>query len=187
MTTESPDRVSQMTQVHDESRDFFIHNSNHYYSNNEDLYLKLFTFQSELKRTLEVNATCVILEPKQQQNTRTQLFNLHNITLMLVKEMVMETTKSLFATNDKPDTKANNEMCDLIRHEALTLFTKKNTDYGDAFAEYGVIGVIVRIGDKIFRLKTLISRNQPEVEESVQDTLEDLFNYTAMAIMLLDE
>ena len=187
MTTESPDRVSQMTRVHAESRDFFIHNSKQYYSNKEDLYLKLFSLQSELKRSLEVKTTGVILQQEQRQNTRAQLFDLHNITLMLVKEIVMETTKSLFDTNKKPDTEANNEMCDLIRHEALILFTKKNTDYGDAFAEYGVIGVIVRIGDKIFRLKTLLARKQSEVEESVQDTLEDLFNYTAMAIMLLDE
>ena len=27
------------------------------------------------------------------------------------------------------------------QNEALVLFTKKNIDYGDAFAKYGVIGV----------------------------------------------
>ena len=29
-----------------------------------------------------------------------------------------------------------------IQTEALELFTKKNIDYGDAFAKYGVIGVL---------------------------------------------
>jgi len=29
----------------------------------------------------------------------------------------------------------------IIQKEALELFTKKNTDYGDAFAKYGVIVV----------------------------------------------
>jgi hypothetical protein len=29
-----------------------------------------------------------------------------------------------------------------IQFDALELFTKKNIDYGDAFAKYGVIGVL---------------------------------------------
>jgi hypothetical protein len=31
-----------------------------------------------------------------------------------------------------------------IQQEGLELFTKKNIDYGDAFAKYGVIGVLHR-------------------------------------------
>ena len=38
-----------------------------------------------------------------------------------------------------------------VQTEALELFKKKNTDYGDAFAEYGVIGVLMRIEDKLKR------------------------------------
>ena len=38
-----------------------------------------------------------------------------------------------------------------IQVEALALFAKKNIDYGDAFAKYGVIGVLMRIEDKIQR------------------------------------
>jgi hypothetical protein len=29
-----------------------------------------------------------------------------------------------------------------IQNEALELFAKKNIDYGDAFAKYGIIGVL---------------------------------------------
>ena len=36
--------------------------------------------------------------------------------------------------------------------EAFETFLRKNKDYGDAFATYGPVGVIVRIGDKIPRL-----------------------------------
>ena len=39
-----------------------------------------------------------------------------------------------------------------VQEEALELFKKKNKDYGDAFASYGSIGVLVRMGDKISRL-----------------------------------
>ena len=38
-----------------------------------------------------------------------------------------------------------------IQVEALELFTKKNIDYGDAFAKYGLIGVLMRIEDKLQR------------------------------------
>lgn len=75
-----------------------------------------------------------------------------------------------------------------IQREAFELFLKKNKDYGDAFATYGPIGVIVRIGDKISRLMTITNSGINLVnDESVRDTLIDLHNYSAMAIMLLDE
>jgi hypothetical protein len=43
------------------------------------------------------------------------------------------------------------EQMKIIQQNAIELFEKKNTDYGDAFAKYGVIGVLMRIGDKIDR------------------------------------
>ena len=65
---------------------------------------------------------------------------------------------------------------------------KKNQDYGDAFANYGVIGVLVRMGDKIARLQSISTKSVSLVNsESLRDTLIDLHNYSAMAIMLLDE
>ena len=36
-----------------------------------------------------------------------------------------------------------------IQNEAFQLFVKKNTDYEDAFTKYGVIGVLMRIEDKL--------------------------------------
>jgi len=38
-----------------------------------------------------------------------------------------------------------------IRDEGIALFAMKNIDYGDAFAKYGVIGLLIRIEDKIQR------------------------------------
>ena len=77
---------------------------------------------------------------------------------------------------------------EVIQKEAKTLFAKKNKDYGDAFAEYGAIGVLVRIGDKIKRLQNISSTKITLVDdESLRDTLIDLHNYSAMALMCLDE
>ena len=75
-----------------------------------------------------------------------------------------------------------------VQNEALELFKNKNSDYGDAFANYGTIGVIVRMGDKIQRLISVSDRGVNLINtESLRDTLIDLHNYAAMAIMLIDE
>ena len=75
-----------------------------------------------------------------------------------------------------------------VQNEALELFKKKNNDYGDAFATYGTVGIIVRLGDKISRLLS-VTRNGINLvdSESLRDTLIDIHNYAAMGIMLIDE
>jgi hypothetical protein len=74
-----------------------------------------------------------------------------------------------------------------VQKEGLELFKIKNTDYGDAFANYGPIGVIVRMGDKIQRLVSVTNNGINLVNtESIRDTLIDLHNYSAMAVMLID-
>ena len=80
------------------------------------------------------------------------------------------------------------EQLETVQKDALELFKKKNTDYGDAFAKFGVIGVLMRIEDKIQRSLSISKKNITMVnDESIRDTLLDLHNYAAMAIMLLDE
>ena len=75
-----------------------------------------------------------------------------------------------------------------VQEEARELFRKKNADYGDAFATYGTVGVLVRLGDKIKRLQSITAKSVSLVEdEKMRDTLIDLHNYAAMGIMLLDE
>jgi len=75
-----------------------------------------------------------------------------------------------------------------VQAEGLALFEKKNRDYGDAFATYGPVGVLVRIGDKLSRLQSISKSGVQMVnDESIRDTLIDLHNYAAMAIMLMDE
>lgn len=77
---------------------------------------------------------------------------------------------------------------ELIQDEAKELFRKKNIDYGDAFADYGTVGVLVRMGDKIRRFQSITNKGINLVEdEKLRDTLIDLHNYAAMGIMLIDE
>lgn len=77
-----------------------------------------------------------------------------------------------------------------VQEECLEMFKKKkkNQDYGDAFAKFGVIGVLMRIEDKIQRSLSITKNGVSLVnDESIRDTLLDLHNYAAMAVMLLDE
>jgi hypothetical protein len=75
-----------------------------------------------------------------------------------------------------------------IQKEGLELFKNKNADYGDAFAEYGATGVIMRMEDKLKRFISITKSGVNLVDtESLRDTLIDLHDYSAMAIMLLDE
>ena len=79
-----------------------------------------------------------------------------------------------------------------ITSELLDLYLKKNKDYGNAFGdtfkEFGLVSAVIRINDKVNRLKKLTSTGSQEVkDESIRDTLVDLSNYAIMTIMELDK
>ena len=73
-----------------------------------------------------------------------------------------------------------------IQSEGLNLFMKKNSDYGDSYKDNGLIGVLVRLGDKIKRLQNITNNISLIDDETLRDTLMDLQNYSTMAIMLYD-
>lgn len=73
-----------------------------------------------------------------------------------------------------------------IQAEGLELFIKKNADYGNSYKQYGLIGVLVRLQDKINRALNITKNGIQVKDESLRDTLIDLHNYAAMALMELD-
>ena len=84
----------------------------------------------------------------------------------------------------------NNSISQMIQvqNESLEVFKRKNIGYEDAFADYGTAGVIVRIGDKIQRLVSVSNKGISLVNtKTLRDTLIDLHNYAAMAIISIDE
>jgi hypothetical protein len=105
-------------------------------------------------------------------------------------DTIMDNITSRSNTDNQPICQPSQRVIQMrqIQNEGLTLFKKKNQDYGDAFATYGPIGVLVRMGDKISRLQSITNTGINFVDdESLRDTLLDLHNYSAMAIMLLDD
>ena len=66
-------------------------------------------------------------------------------------------------------------------------YEKKNADYGNSFEmqynEYGLISSCIRIEDKLRRLKSLSKQEAKVKEESIEDTLLDLANYSILTIM----
>lgn len=77
---------------------------------------------------------------------------------------------------------------DGICRDLMALHARKNKDYGNAahesFKDFGLISYVIRLNDKMNRLKSL---TKPGVEqeiksESIEDTLMDLAAYAIMAI-----
>jgi transcriptional regulator of heat shock response len=78
-----------------------------------------------------------------------------------------------------------------ILDEMHDTYKRKNADYGNSFEEqfkeYGLLSVLIRLDDKMRRLKQL-SKNEAQVKgESLRDTLMDLCNYSVMSVMELDK
>lgn len=72
-------------------------------------------------------------------------------------------------------------------------YIRKNSDYGDSFSEsmdeYGLTSALIRMGDKMSRLKSLSKHtgSAQVLDESLQDTLLDLANYAIMTAIWLKE
>ena len=74
-----------------------------------------------------------------------------------------------------------------ITEEMTNLYLRKNTDYGDAFKESldedGLLVSKIRMNDKFKRFSQLISNDAKIDDETMEDTLIDLANYTVMTLM----
>ena len=79
-----------------------------------------------------------------------------------------------------------------LTKQMLETYVKKNHDYGDSFNkscdELGVVAAVVRMNDKMERIKTLHNHAEiAKVNEKLEDTLMDLANYSVMTVMWLKE
>ena len=77
-------------------------------------------------------------------------------------------------------------ICETLR----TIYITKNADYGNSFddtvREFGIVAAVVRMSDKMERLKTLSKTNARVKGEAISDTLRDLANYAIMTLMAME-
>lgn len=82
-----------------------------------------------------------------------------------------------------------NSEASALANEMTELYARKNRDYGNSFDKsmdkFGLVVAAIRIGDKVNRLQSLISkRGEAEVkDESLADTFMDTACYAIMSIM----
>lgn len=71
------------------------------------------------------------------------------------------------------------------------VYAAKNHDYGNSFDcsldKFGLIAGLVRMGDKMNRLESLINKKAMVKDESIRDTLLDLASYCIMTVMWLNK
>ena len=83
----------------------------------------------------------------------------------------------------------NEEKFQQITTEMLNTYIAKNHDYGDSFnqtfEEFGLISSIIRLSDKLNRLKKL-KDSTAKVDEPIKDTLLDMANYCILTTMELE-
>lgn len=67
------------------------------------------------------------------------------------------------------------------------LYERKNKDYGDSFSKsfkkYGSAMPLIRLEDKLNRLERLLNNKAEVLDESIEDTLIDIINYSVMTLM----
>jgi Nucleotide modification associated domain 1 len=97
-------------------------------------------------------------------------------------------------TNDKSHVKtvfnlSNIESHKKILNEIHDIYKRKNADYGNSFSEqfneYGLLSAVIRLDDKMRRLKQLIKHEAQVKDESMEDTILDLASYAILTLMEL--
>lgn len=72
-----------------------------------------------------------------------------------------------------------------VIEKVSTLLQQKNKDYGDDnLKEYGILGLMIRISDKLARIKVALNTGNKKV---IEDALIDIAGYSINGIRLLDE
>ena len=74
-----------------------------------------------------------------------------------------------------------------IANGLTELYERKNADYGNSFSksyeEFGLTSPVIRLSDKVERLKTLSKQEAKVKDESIIDTLIDIAVYAVLTVL----
>jgi Nucleotide modification associated domain 1 len=94
-----------------------------------------------------------------------------------------------YDTEINHDNKSDVELFREICREITDLYERKNHDYGNSFSEqfkeYGLLSGVIRLDDKMKRLKQLMKHKAKVKDESIEDTVRDMAGYCIMILMEL--
>ena len=92
--------------------------------------------------------------------------------------------------NDKTLSNTSAHQFKDIAKGMIETYVRKNHDYGNSFDKsldkFGLVASVVRIGDKMNRIESLVQKEAMVQDESIRDTLLDMANYAIMTVMWMD-
>lgn len=88
--------------------------------------------------------------------------------------------------NDKRGKKIMTTFKDIL-NKMYEIYERKNADYGNSFSksyeEFGLVSPVIRLSDKVERLKTLCNKEAQVKDESIIDTLIDIAVYAVLTVL----
>lgn len=96
-----------------------------------------------------------------------------------------------FVKETKVNTEDSTSDFKSITSQMVDTYTRKNHDYGNSFEQsldkFGLVASVVRMGDKMNRIESLMKKEAKVKDESIKDTLLDLANYAIMTVMWMNK
>jgi hypothetical protein len=112
-------------------------------------------------------------------DTTTEILTYDPKAFELDAEGYMEKTAEALGIKTEMGRKAFRAFC-----EAAVLLDSKQRDYGSAnISAFGEKGLVVRMNDKVERLKNLVWKDKNPEHEKVEDTWVDIANYGIIGLL----
>ena len=100
---------------------------------------------------------------------------------------IADVYKEILKNNKGVSMYKNIECFNAVMSKMRDVYISKNSDYGNSFDksidEFGIVAAVIRMSDKIERLKSLVKKESKVKDESFIDTVMDLANYAVMTAM----
>ena len=104
----------------------------------------------------------------------------------MIMEQLIQNVQEMSQNQKKDNITLHQEILDYLHR----LYIAKNADYDnsvhDTYEKYGLISFLVRMEDKLNRVRSLKQKGETAVkDEKIEDTLLDLANYAILAVIEL--
>jgi len=139
-------------------------------------------FKSYTKDTMINNATEYEPNPPTKSNNTSDIF----WDIPEETELYKVITGYIETEETKKD-KEFQQLVEKIMKEIENLLIAKNKAYGDKnLLSFGLLGILVRLNDKLARLRNFLDTGNQDVE-TVEDTLKDIAGYAINALRLIKQ